>query len=81
MAARIWIDAFFFRADAMTPVGKKLVLIPEKSVPPTSMIPFNLTTMGGFIDYTAVTVNEDVAGGSFQRPFPTCLLTVLQRHF
>ncbi|GLB34519.1 hypothetical protein LshimejAT787_0200840 [Lyophyllum shimeji] len=47
VAARTWIDAFFFR-----------------SVPATPVIPFNLDTLGGFIDYTAVKVNGSEAHAS-----------------
>lgn len=51
----------------MTPPSKKLLLTLEQSVPTTAVIPFNLTTVGGFIDSTAVTVNESDAGRSFEQ--------------
>jgi len=49
----------------MSAPGKKLVLSLEQSVRPTAMVDFNLTTAGGFIDYTAIKADEKDTG----RPF------------
>ncbi|TEB24583.1 hypothetical protein FA13DRAFT_1777814 [Coprinellus micaceus] len=67
-AARTWIEAFFFRAAAMLPPGKKLVLSLGQSVPPTTMISSNMTTVGGFIDYTVVAANGKDAEKFLKRP-------------
>jgi hypothetical protein len=47
-ASRAWIDAFFFRASAMVPQGKQLVLSLELSM---DAKPSSTTTLGGYIDY------------------------------
>jgi len=59
--ARVWIDAFFFRASAMLPSDKHMVLSMEQVVPQITVRPSSSTTLSGFIDYTAVTANERLA--------------------
>jgi len=49
----MWIDAFFFRAAAMSPPGKKLVLHLEHD---------HTDTIWGYIDYTAILIREEHAG-------------------
>ncbi|KAN0078031.1 hypothetical protein V8E55_010088 [Tylopilus felleus] len=49
-SARVWIHAFFFRASAMLP--------PDK---PTTLSPSSLSTLSGFVDYTAVVASQRVA--------------------
>ena len=46
----------------MVPQGQQLVLSLEQSVPATSTKPSNLTTLGGYIDYTAIRTSVLVAG-------------------
>ncbi|KAM6489310.1 hypothetical protein JOM56_015211 [Amanita muscaria] len=60
-ASRAWIDSFFFRASAMMPQGKQLVLSLEQSVPATTVEPFSFSTIGGYIDYTAIEVSASGA--------------------
>ncbi|KAG1727127.1 hypothetical protein EDB19DRAFT_1750969 [Suillus lakei] len=57
-SARAWIDAFFFRASAMIPPDKSMVLNMEHIVPATTISPSSLQTLSGFIDYTAVVVDK-----------------------
>ena len=57
----MWIDAFFFRASAMLPSDKHMVLNLEQVVPQITARPSSSTTLSGFIDYTAVTANEKLA--------------------
>lgn len=59
--ARVWIDAFFFRASAMLPSNKHMVLNLEQVVPQITACPSSSTTLSGFINYTAVTANEKLA--------------------
>lgn len=56
--ARAWIDAFFFRASAMLPSNKAMILNMEHVVPATTISPWSLRTIGGFIDYTAIVADE-----------------------
>lgn len=67
-ASRVWIDAFFFRASAMVPQGRQLVLSVEQSVPTTTVKPFSLITIGGYIDYTAIGVSASDAEKYLTRP-------------
>jgi len=48
-----------------------MVLSLEQNVPSTHIVPSNFTTVGGFIDYTAVTASERDASRSVQRLFHT----------
>jgi hypothetical protein len=61
-SARAWIDAFFFRASAMLPPNKRMVLNMEHAVPSTTISPSSLSTLSGFVDYTAVVASQRTAG-------------------
>jgi len=63
-SACAWIDAFFFRASAMLPPNKRMVLNMEHVVPATTINPSSLSTLSGFVDYTAVVANQRAAGKS-----------------
>jgi hypothetical protein len=63
-SARAWIDAFFFRASAMLPPNKRMVLNMEHIVPATAISPSSLSTLSGFVDYTAVVASQRAAGKS-----------------
>ncbi|KAF8809038.1 hypothetical protein BYT27DRAFT_7188131 [Phlegmacium glaucopus] len=67
-AARIWIDAFFFRASAMVPDGKQLVLSVEQNVPSTAVNLRSSDTLSGYIDYAAVTADTYGAEDFLFRP-------------
>ncbi|KIL56190.1 hypothetical protein M378DRAFT_1038874 [Amanita muscaria Koide BX008] len=69
-ASRAWIDSFFFRASAMMPQGKQLVLSLEQSVPlpATTVKPFGFSTIRGYIDYTAIGVSASGAGKFLRQP-------------
>ncbi|KAF8804113.1 hypothetical protein BYT27DRAFT_7108337 [Phlegmacium glaucopus] len=66
-ASRVWIDSFFFRASAMVPQSKQLVLSLKQSVPATTVKPFSFT-LGGYIDYTAIEVSAPDAEKFLARP-------------
>jgi hypothetical protein len=61
-SARAWIDAFFFRASAMLPENQRMVLSMEHVVPATTVSPSSLSTLSGFVDYTAVVASQRAAG-------------------
>lgn len=61
-SARAWIDAFFFRAAAMLPPNQRMVLNMEHVVPATTISPSSLSTLSGFVDYTAVVASQRAAG-------------------
>jgi len=63
-SARAWIDAFFFRASAMLPPDKRMVLSMEHAVPATTISPSSLSSLSGFVDYTAVVASQRAAGKS-----------------
>ncbi|KAG1767433.1 hypothetical protein EDD22DRAFT_967839 [Suillus occidentalis] len=58
VAARAWIDAFFFRASAMLPSNKAMILNMEHVVSATTLSPSSMRTHGGFVDYTAIVADE-----------------------
>jgi len=60
-AARIWINAFLFRASAMSPPDKKLVLSVEQGVSATAVQPSSFTTVSGYVDYAVVVAAVDDA--------------------
>jgi len=68
-AARVWMDAFFLRATAMTPPDKKLVVSVEQGVSATSVQSSSLTTIGGFIDYAVIMAHADDADTFLTHPF------------
>ena len=81
-SARAWIDAFFFRVSAMLPPNQRMVLNVEHAVPATTISPSNLSTLSGFVDYTAVAASQRAAGKSTSthlnhphRPPPANFLT------
>ncbi|TDL20111.1 hypothetical protein BD410DRAFT_791185 [Rickenella mellea] len=53
---RAWIEAFLFRASAMLPSDKRMVLIPVTTVSPSSS-----TTLSGLVDYAAVVASPQTA--------------------
>ena len=63
-SARAWIDAFFFRVSAMLPPNQRMALNVEHAVPATTISPSNLSTLSGFVDYTAVAASQRAAGKS-----------------
>jgi len=75
-SARAWIDAFFFRASAMLPPNKRMVLNMEHAVPSTTISPSSLSTLSGFVDYTAVVASQRTAAGFLASPH----LYVLKLH-
>jgi hypothetical protein len=62
--ARAWIDVFFFRVSAMLPADKRMVLNMEHAVPATTISSSNLSTISGYVDYTAFIGSKSVAGKS-----------------
>ncbi|KAG2064150.1 hypothetical protein BDR04DRAFT_1162883 [Suillus decipiens] len=52
--ARAWIDVFFFRAFAMLPANKAMILNTEHVVPATAITPSSSWTIGGFVDYIVI---------------------------
>ena len=63
-SARAWIDAFFFRVSAMLPPNQRMVLTMEHAVPAITISPSSLSTLSGFVDYTAVVASQRAAGKS-----------------
>jgi hypothetical protein len=63
-SSRPWIDAFFFRASAMLSPDKRMVLNMEHVVPSATISPSSLSTLSGFVDYTAIVASQRVAGKS-----------------
>ena len=61
----MWIDAFFFRASAMLPSDKHMLLNLEQVASQMTVGPSSSTTLSGFINYTAVTANEKLASQLF----------------
>lgn len=57
-SARAWIDAFFFRASAMLPPNKAMILNMEHVVPAITIGPSSLRTLGGYVDYIAIVADE-----------------------
>lgn len=62
--ARAWIDTSFFRASAMVPDGKQMILEIEFSVLSTTILPRTFTTISGRADYTAIVAQSEIAGES-----------------
>ncbi|KAF8332431.1 hypothetical protein F5887DRAFT_996797 [Amanita rubescens] len=67
-SARAWIDAFFFRASAMLSPNKRMVLNMEHVVPATTISPSSLSTLSGFVDYTAIVASQRVAAILLRSP-------------
>ena len=44
--------------------NKRMVLNMEHVVPATTISPSSLSTLSGFVDYTAIVASQHVAGGS-----------------
>jgi hypothetical protein len=63
-SARVWIDTFFFRASAMLPPDKRMVLNMEHIVPATTISPSSLSALSGFVDFTAIVASQRDAGTS-----------------
>ncbi|KAH7910224.1 hypothetical protein BJ138DRAFT_1009256 [Hygrophoropsis aurantiaca] len=57
-SGRAWIEAFFFRASAMLPPNKRMVLNMEHVVQATTASPSSLSSLSGFVDYTAVVASQ-----------------------
>jgi hypothetical protein len=62
----------------MVPQGRQLVLSVEQSVPTTTVKPFSLITIGGYIDYTAIELSASGAGKFLRQPL-FALLIFLQK--
>jgi hypothetical protein len=62
-SARAWIDAFLFRASAMLPPDKRMVVSMEHGIPFTTISP---SSLAGFVDYTVVVANRRSAGNPFR---------------
>lgn len=58
VTSRAWIDAFFFRASAMLPSNKAMILNMEHVVSATTISTSSSRTLGGFVDYTAIVADE-----------------------
>lgn len=70
-SARTWVDAFLYRASAMLPPGKQMVLNVEYNLSPVSVPTVSGSEMllVGFIDYTVVvTKDEQIARYLLNRP-------------
>ncbi|KAF8237674.1 hypothetical protein L208DRAFT_1421509 [Tricholoma matsutake] len=67
-SARAWIDAFFFRVSAMLPPNQRMVLSMEHAVPATTISPSSLSTLSGFVDYTAVVASQRAAANFLTSP-------------
>ena len=61
-SARAWIDTFFFRVSAMLPPNQHMVLNVEHTIPATTINASSLSTLSGFVDYTAVVAGQRDAG-------------------
>ena len=57
----------------MVPRGRQLVLSLEQSVPATTVKPFSFSTIGGYIDYTAIGVSASGAGKFLRQHYSPCL--------
>jgi len=58
---RPWIEAFFFRASAMLPPDKRMVLNMEQVVPAETTHSTCFSNLAGFVDYTAIVTSQPVA--------------------
>ncbi|KAH9979063.1 hypothetical protein BGW80DRAFT_1222200 [Lactifluus volemus] len=67
-ASAPWIDAFFFRVSAMLPPNKRMALIMEHIVPAATIDPSSLSSLSGFVDYTAIVASHCVARNSLFPP-------------
>ena len=59
---RAWIDAFFFRASAMLPPNRHMVLNMERTVPATNISPMIAADFSELVDYTAIVASPRTAG-------------------
>jgi len=64
----MWIDAFFFRANAMRLPGERVAVTLEKEIPPIPVTP--LTTVHGYVDYLGAITDESM-DGKFVADAPT----------
>ncbi|KDR80138.1 hypothetical protein GALMADRAFT_242390 [Galerina marginata CBS 339.88] len=62
--ARPWIDAFFFRASAMLPPDKRMILTNGHTVPAMTVNPLNRLT----VDYIAIVTNQCTASSVLRSP-------------
>ncbi|KAI0074178.1 hypothetical protein K474DRAFT_1710050 [Panus rudis PR-1116 ss-1] len=53
-AARLWINAFFYRVAVMIPTGSNVVLSVEQVVPSVTTSDTSAHTLSGYIDWTAM---------------------------
>lgn len=57
----LWIDTFFFRASAILSPDKCMLLNMEHVVPSSTIDVSSLSTLSGFVDYTAIIASQDYA--------------------
>ncbi|KAJ6586217.1 hypothetical protein B0H10DRAFT_2095408, partial [Mycena sp. CBHHK59/15] len=67
-SARLWIDTLFFRAAAMVPPNKSMILNIEYNIPSTAIYPTSSTSIGGKIGYTAIVADKKAAPFIFSTP-------------
>ncbi|KAG1827625.1 uncharacterized protein BJ212DRAFT_1313648 [Suillus subaureus] len=67
-SAHAWIDAFLFRASAMLPPDKYMILNKEHVVPATAISPSGLQTLSGIVDYTAIVASQSDDAGFYLTP-------------
>ena len=61
-SARAWIDAFFFRASAMLPPDRCIILSMKWIVPAIAMSPMIVATISELVDYSAAVASSGTAG-------------------
>jgi len=67
-AARLWINAFFYRVAAMLPAERRMVLSVEQPVPPVTLIRDSPFTVSGTIDWVVMTASPEIAGDLLRSP-------------
>ncbi|TFY57674.1 hypothetical protein EVG20_g8450 [Dentipellis fragilis] len=67
-AARLWINAFFYRVASMTPNGSKVVLSVEQGIPSVTLSDQSLQTVSGYIYWTAIATSPEQARRFLYQP-------------
>ncbi|EIN11128.1 hypothetical protein PUNSTDRAFT_65426 [Punctularia strigosozonata HHB-11173 SS5] len=68
-AARLWINAFFYRVAVMISSDSKMVLSVEQVVPSVTVSNTSAHTLSGYIDWTAVVMSAHKANIYLRNPF------------
>ncbi|KAH9042966.1 eukaryotic translation initiation factor eIF2A-domain-containing protein [Lactarius deliciosus] len=68
-SSHAWIDAFFFRASAMLPPDRHMILNMEQIVPAMTTSPLSFPGLSGLVDYFAIVANQRIATALLKPPF------------